>query len=284
MFKAAREWRRESYDLAINFEPDIRTNLLLAASGARRTAGWTSGGGGSLLDVRLDYDTSQHSSANARRLVSAVFGRMLPAPPRPLLAVPEPVRAAARARLAGRDAGPRVGIHVSGGRLVKQWEPQRFADVAARLVHERGATIVLTGSAADRPMVEGVRARLPGERVIDLAGAVDVLELAGVLEGLDLLITGDTGPMHIAAAVGTPVVAIFGPSDPVRYAPSGPADRVVRAGLPCSPCNRIRQPPAHCVGHIPDCLMAVEADQVYEAALWSLGQTRGLDRPRHATA
>lgn len=91
--------------------------------------------------------------------------------------------------------------------------------------------------------------------------------------------------MHIAAAVGTPVVAVFGPSDPARYAPSGPADRIVRAGLPCSPCNRIRLPPAHCVGHIPDCLSSVPAAQVYGAALSSLDASAGQRRhPNHATA
>ena len=73
--------------------------------------------------------------------------------------------------------------------------------------------------------------------------------------------------MHLAAAVGTPVVAVFGPSDPVRYAPSGPSDRVVRVDLPCSPCNRIRLPPSRCVGHTPDCLVGVSVDRVLEAAL-----------------
>ncbi len=80
---------------------------------------------------------------------------------------------------------------------------------------------------------------------------------AAILAQLDVLVTGDTGPMHLAAAVGTPVVAVFGPSDPARYATRGPADRVVRIDLPCSPCNRIRRPPERCVGHTPDCLAGV---------------------------
>jgi ADP-heptose:LPS heptosyltransferase len=81
-----------------------------------------------------------------------------------------------------------------------------------------------------------------------------------------LLITGDTGPMHLAVAVETPVVAVFGPSDPARYGPRGPYDRVVRVDLPCAPCNRIRRPPARCVGHIPDCLALVTTDTVVTAA------------------
>src|SRR4051794_17793125 len=68
---AARQWRQTNYDLAINFEPDIRGNLMLAASGARWTAGYRSGGGGPLLDVALDFDTAAHTTENARRLVAA---------------------------------------------------------------------------------------------------------------------------------------------------------------------------------------------------------------------
>jgi ADP-heptose:LPS heptosyltransferase len=80
------------------------------------------------------------------------------------------------------------------------------------------------------------------------------------------MLTGDTGPMHLAAAVGTPIVAVFGPSDPRRYAPRGPHDRVVRVDLPCAPCNRIRLPPARCTGRTPDCLALVTPERVFEAA------------------
>jgi ADP-heptose:LPS heptosyltransferase len=125
---------------------------------------------------------------------------------------------------------------------------------------------VLTGGAADRLLVETAKASLPPSRVVDIAGHIDLLTLAGILERLDLLITGDTGPMHLAVAVGTPVVGVFGPSDPARYGPRGAYDRVVRIDLPCSPCNRIRLPPARCVGHTPDCLALIGADRVFAAA------------------
>ncbi len=183
---------------------------------------------------------------------------------------------------------------MSGGRLVKQWDPERFAEVARRLAVERGATIVLTGAPADRPMVDVVKAGVPAGQAIDVAGDIDLPELAAVLEQLDLLLTGDTGPMHLASAVGTPIVAVFGPSDPVRYAPSGAADRIIRVDLPCSPCNRIRLPPERCVGHIPECLTSIPAARVFDAVLSSLDQisadsgssaSRRQHRPAdHATA
>jgi ADP-heptose:LPS heptosyltransferase len=270
LLRQARRWRARQYDLAINFEPDIRSNLLLAASGAAWTAGFASGGGGPVLDDSLHYDLSAHTSDNARRLVAHVFRRRAPETGQPLLNIPETASRGAVAKLSPRGRGLLVALHASGGRAIKQWDPARFAEVARRLVDEQGATIVLTGAAGDRPLVEIISAALPSRRVIDLAGEVDLLELLALLQQVDLLITGDTGPMHMAAVVGTPVVAVFGPSDPVRYAPRGPADRIVRVDLPCSPCNRIRLPPVRCVGHTPDCLVGVAADRVYDAALAAL--------------
>jgi ADP-heptose:LPS heptosyltransferase len=174
-------------------------------------------------------------------------------------------------------------VHVSGGRLIKQWDPDRFAELAARLARSCGATIVLTGSAADRPLVEPVVRAVPAGHVLDLAGALDLPELAALLERLDLFVTGDTGPMHLAAAVGTPVVAVFGPSDPARYAPADPMHRIVRLDLPCSPCNRIRLPPARCAGHIPDCLAGIDVERVFRAAAESLERAgRARREPRAA--
>ena len=282
---AARRWRKRRYDLAINFEPDVRTNLLLAASGARWTAGWVSGGGGAVLDLGLEFDPTSHTAENARRLVAATFERTAASSSEPLLVIPEPARRAARERLASRGRGPLVGVHVSGGRLVKQWDPDRFAEVAKRLAVERDATIVLTGAPPDRPMVDLVKAQVPAGQAIDVAGEIDLAELAAVLEQLDVLVTGDTGPMHLASAVQTPIVAVFGPSDPVRYAPSGAADRIVRVDLPCSPCNRIRLPPEQCVGHIPECLTSIPASRVFDAVLSSLDQISRQHRSaNHATA
>ena len=184
------------------------------------------------------------------------------------------VRSAA-AQLAASGPGPIVAIHTSGGRAIKQWEPDRFAAIAATLANTHGARILLTGSATDRPLTDVVKAAVPADRLIDVVGNADLLVLAALLERVELLITGDTGPMHLASAVGTPVVAVFGPSDPVRYAPSGVSDRVVRVDLPCSPCNRIRLPPARCVGHTPDCLVGVSVDRVLEAALSVLSAAPG---------
>jgi ADP-heptose:LPS heptosyltransferase len=261
--RAAR-WRSRAYDLAINFEPDIRSNLALAATGAKRTAGFRSGGGGPLLDLALDYDTRSHTADNAVRLVRAALRASADASDA-RLRIPPAVRADASRLLAALGPGLKAGIHVSGGREVKQWPEARFREVAEHLVRDRAAGIVLTGAPGDRAQVDLVRAALPPDRALDLSGGTDLLTVAAVLEQIDLFVTGDTGPMHLAHAVGTPVVAVLGPSDPARYAPRGLHDVVVRIDLPCSPCNRIRLPPARCTGHTPDCLSGIAVAQVITA-------------------
>jgi lipopolysaccharide heptosyltransferase II len=272
----ARGWRQRGYDLAINFEPDLRSNALLALSGAPRRVGFRSGGGGALLTHACDYDPRAHTAANARRLVGLALPPVeaSPAPDGPdgpRLAVPEEARQRAEAILSGARR-PLVGVHASGGRPVKQWEPGRFGEVAARLARLHAATIVLTGTEGDRPLVDAVKAGLPPKMsVMDLAGRLDIVDLAAVLERLDLVVTGDTGPMHLAAAVGTPLVAIFGPSDPARWGPLSRSARIVCTELWCRPCNRIRLPPDRCAGVTPDCLSGVEVDDVYRAAEDLLG-------------
>ena len=261
---AASRWRRRHYDLAINFEPDIRSNLAVAAVGARRTAGYGSGGGGPLLDIALPYDPRIHTADNAQSLVAAALGRVPDGPIDASLRVPDSHRDAAAHLLTRFGDSLVAGIHVSGGRAVKQWPEQRFREVAEHLVRDRGAAIVLTGTQHERKLLDVVRAALPADRVLDVAG-LDLLTIAAVLERLDLFVTGDTGPMHLAQAVGTPIVAVFGPSDPKRYEPRGLHDVVVRIDLPCSPCNRIRRPPERCTGHTPDCLAGIDAAQVIAA-------------------
>jgi heptosyltransferase-1 len=272
--RQAWDWRTRGYDLAINFEPDIRSHALMALSGALVRVGFDAAGGGPLLTRRLDYRTDCHVSVNAARLVGAAFASDDTRLPAFRLNLPDDARSRAAATI---PAGtPVVAVHGSGGRRIKQWPPERFASVATRLATDTGAVIALTGTPADRPIVSSIRSTLP-ERIktLDFSGALELVDLAALFERCHLLVTGDTGPMHLAAAVGTPVVAVFGPSDPVRYAPRDTAHRVVRIDLPCAPCNRIRLPPARCQGHTPDCLEGVTVEAVTRAAIELLEERHG---------
>jgi ADP-heptose:LPS heptosyltransferase len=287
LLRRRRAWRNQGYDLAINFEGDIRSHLFLACSGARRRVGFDMAGGGPLLTDRVPYDPSCHVADNLLRLVERAFdlrsGSLVRTEER--LKVPGKARGQADRLLA--EAGfascltsdgttALIGIQVGGGRQVKQWDPVRFGDLAARLAAKYAARLVFTGSAEDRPLVDMALARVPSDAgVIDLCGRADLPTIAGLLERFSVFITGDTGPMHLAAAVGTPLVAIFGPSDPRRWGPLSTKACIVHSAVDCRPCNRIRHPPPRCVGTIPDCLAAIGVDQVLDAVDQLLARTRG---------
>jgi lipopolysaccharide heptosyltransferase II len=270
LIRRARSWRDRHYDLVINFEPDVRTNLLAWLSGAARRVGYGSGGGAALLTDAETYEPSRHVSTNARLLVARAAGLPAPVPaPRdasaPLLIPPADAIDRARTVL-GTNTRPLIGVHVSGGRPSKQWHVDRFAAAARHLARAHQATIVLTGGPADRAMVDLARRALHGVPFVDASGALDLPTLAAVLGELDLFITSDTGPMHLAAAMDTPIVALFGPADPRRYGPLARRARVVRVDLHCSPCGRVRLPPERCRGHVPDCMDGISVEAVVTAA------------------
>ena len=283
LLRRALAWRARHYDLAINFEGDIRSNILMALSGARQRVGFAMAGGGALLTDPVEHDPGLHTAVNARRLVSRALelgdsarnGNAAVNASLPRLNLPDDARRRARQLLSGAGTGSLlVGIQASAGRAIKQWDPARMAEVGARLVRERGATLVLTGAAGDKSLLDQVKAALPPDvPSVELSGETDLIVLAAVLEQLALFITCDTGPMHLAAAVGTPIVAIFGPSLPPRYAPLSTRAKIVRIDIWCSPCNRLRRPPSRCIGHIPDCLTGIESGAVLEAALELLDAT-----------
>jgi ADP-heptose:LPS heptosyltransferase len=269
----ARGLRTAGLDLGVDLQGDVRASALLFLSGARRRGGYANTGGAYLLthEVPLD-ETVSFVEQNRRAVEVALPGReRLRETPRPI--TPADLEVAARvlseAGLAGRR--PRVAIHPSGGRTIKQWPLARWREVAARLQRGFGAAIVFTGSAADRALAAEVAEGLP-DPAHDLTGRLGVTETMAVISALDLFLSPDTGPMHMACAVDTPSVSVFGPSDPKRYfsggsgAP-GTTHVVVRAELWCSPCNLIRKPPTECRGaEGPECLRLVTVDAVYDAA------------------
>ena len=264
----ARGLRGVQLDLALDLQGDVRANVLMALTGARRRAGYANTGGAWLLTDVIPLDETVSWVEQNRLAVAQVVGRA-PGQGRPD-ALNDADRAFARelfTRLGLEARRPLVGVHPSGGRPVKQWDVPRWGEVAGRLQREFGATILITGGEGDRALAETVARALP-RRAFDLTGKLSVRETLAVIAQLDLFLSPDTGPMHMAAAVGTPSVSVFGPSDPVRYfsAPPGPRHVVVRRELWCSPCNLIRRPPAECTGVEPECLRAVTVEDVYTAA------------------
>ncbi len=281
---AARVMRaRTAPDLAIDFQGDIRVNLLMALSRARSRAGYGDTGGGHLLTHRGRWDESRSWYRQSMDLLEVLFpGASVPGKIEPYNFLLPEDRQSGRELLGTTGLAdcprPWVGIHPSAGRGIKQWEIEKFAALAEKLAETASASILITGGPSDRGLVEEVvnRAGVATHRLVAETG---VRAFSAVLEQLDLFVTGDTGPMHIAHAVGAPNLAIFGPSDPVRYGPEGNGDKraVLRQALYCSPCNMIRKPPPECSAlDAPECLETIGVDQALTAALGLLEKRTDL--------
>ncbi len=146
-----------------------------------------------------------------------------------------------------------IGVNPSARWVTKLWGNDKFAELIRRLPRER---VVLTGSAGEREEIEKI-----AQGCRNSAGETDLFQLAGLYRRCAVVITNDSGPMHVAAAVGTPVVGIFGASDPALTGPYGKEHVVLRADIPCSPClkdqctNKVRM----------ECMKLVTVDQVLAA-------------------
>ncbi|HSF18668.1 MAG TPA: glycosyltransferase family 9 protein [Vicinamibacteria bacterium] len=257
------------WDLALDFQGDVRVILLMALAGARLRAGYGETGGAHLLTHRACWDESRSWYWQNLELLRTLFPETDFEPPaRPFAFLSEVDRETARGVL-DTGAHPLIGIHPSAGRRLKQWEEPKFVALIDRLAET--AEIVLTGSSGDEALVRGIAAKTRKPPRVLLG--MPLMTFAAVIERFDVFVTGDTGPMHLSHAVGTRNVAIFGPSDPVRYGPETehPLRRVVRQPLYCSPCNMIRRPPGECAqAPAPECIASVGVEQVLQAVQFCL--------------
>ena len=170
----------------------------------------------------------------------------------------------------GFNVHPLAIIHPLAKWDTKQWAPEKFSGLADRL-SERGVRVAITGSCGDAAAVEGILRgiRFP-DRILNLAGKTNLGELAALFSLADVVITPDTGPMHLAAAVKAPLVALFGPTAPWRTGPYGNEHVILRKDLPCSPCFRKKCPTGECLNQITveEVLKAAEEKLRERRALW----------------
>lgn len=156
------------------------------------------------------------------------------------------------------DQRPIIAICPSARWQSKRWPVERFGKLIGKLSAE-GCQMLIVGGEEDRLLGDKLIASVSSNDVVSLAGETDLIQLAAVLEKVDLLVTNDTGPMHLAAAVGTPVVAIFGPTDPQLTGPYGKGHRVLKSSVYCSPCFK-----KECL--LPECLLEISVEDVYTAS------------------
>ncbi len=227
-------YRRGRYDLALLGPTSFGSAWRAWRGRVRQRAGFATSRRGFLLGRTLagsEYRRDRHQVENYRALAGLVGeARAADLPTVGLLAEWERVAAelwprTGKARIAlqpGATYGP-----------AKRWPAHSFAELARRLL-TGGADIAVLGGPGDADVVAAVRDGAEG--VLDLCGRTRVGVLGAVLRSADLLVTNDTGPMHLAAAVGTRVVAIFGSTSPTWTGPCGEEHRVIAHAVPCAPC------------------------------------------------
>ena len=168
---------------------------------------------------------------------------------------------------------PLIACHVSSNNgHSKRWPIPYWATLIDRLAREQGAEVVLTGAVGDLPLIESVTRRLQ-ENAINLAGKTNLPQLVALLQRADLVISGDSGPTHIAAAVGTPLIAIHGPTDPALSGPVSPRATILRSAIWCSPCYNAKDT-ADCRFFTTQCMKNILPAQVFAVAQEKLNETR----------
>jgi ADP-heptose:LPS heptosyltransferase len=285
LWRKARALRGDNIDLAFDLQGDVRAAWLMSLTGARERVGYANTGGARLLTRVVALDETISWVEQNRLAVAAAAGASAMGQGQPVTLLGEADRARARdfLRAEGLEGHrPLIGLHASGGRAVKQWGLGRWQEVAGRLQREFGAAVLLTGSTADKDLARQVGEGLEGP-MRDLTGRLSLLDALAVIGALDLFLSSDTGPMHMAAAVGTPSVSVFGPSDARRYfsggtGAAGTRHVVVQPDLWCAPCNLIRTPPEECrTADGPECLRLVTTSEVLAASA-ALLTTGGFPR------
>ena len=261
------ELRRRNFDLAVAFSHSASTGFQALACGAPTRIGFVDADLSFLLNRKVHLRGLPWPGKLARLAVCLGAGSppdsyvgMLRIPPEPR---ERAQRLLERAGINGQERIAVIAPGASGRRRHKAWEGDRFAEVADYLRERWGVAIVIVGGRGDARETSRVAGSMSAPSV-NLAGETSTGEVAAIIERADLLVGVDSGPMHVAAAMGTPVVALFGPTDPRRTGPRGEGHEVVSAGLDCSPC-------AHpCEAR--ECMTAITVEQVIAAVDRILGR------------
>ncbi len=257
--------RAERFDLVVDLQGLLRSGLMAWLSGCSTRIGFANGREGSplLYSQRVAVPTPDMHAVDRYRLVAAALGASAGRTPefrfRSLPGDEEQVHALLR-RHGLSPSTPWIAMNVSARWPTKRWPPEYFAQTADRLQQDGAGPVVLCGGPGDRVDAETVKQSMRTQPV-DVTGETPVGLLPTLLKCAAVLVTNDSGPMHVAAAVGTPVVSVFGPTSPVRTGPYGTGHVVLTHNVPCRPCySRECQNVTRL-----ECLTGLSPDRVIEA-------------------
>ena len=285
---AVRRLRQNRFDLAVLFQNAFEAALLAWMSGIRLRVGYDTQGRGLLLTHKLktgEHQRNRHQTNDYLELVRecerVCLGSVanLPSDNVPVLTASREQIAAAEKMLNayGIKSSDQSLIALNAGATnsrAKCWPEERFAELADKLVNEIDTSIVLIGADSERENADRIISQMnSANRAINLAGKTSIAELIGLLARCSLLVTNDTGPAHVAAALGTPTLTIFGPTNEFETAPLGLRSSIIRAeGIECARCMHRDCPIDH------RCMTRISVDEVATRGLESLLVRRHLGR------
>ena len=259
-YESVSEIRRSGFDLAVVLHPtSFRNALIPFLAGIPERIGSNVSGRGILLTRTCADRTDLHEVHRYLRVLE-------------LIDIHEPNaklefwhtdadRHAARQILARCGISPKehlIGVNLGTTWRTKRWPLENFAEVIAQVQKHFDARILLTGSTAEIPLGEAL-AQVTKMETINLIGKTTLMQLGALIESCALYLTCDSGPMHIAAAVGTPTIALFGPTSPIRHGPYGENHEVIEKPVECRPCYKrkcLRKDQPHL------CMTEIDPDEV----------------------
>lgn len=267
--RTAPRLRRRRYDLAIVLRPDHWWGALLAqAAGIPCRIGVRTPETAPLLTHARAPAPAEHAAEQASQLarfaLDVVGCPAIPVGPTPLFRLPPAARATALSLLGGHglaDTPRLVALQPLAGAALKSWPLERWASLADRLA-ETGASVLLMGGPAEAPLLEDVRHRARSRPAVQAGQSLAVS--AAIYERCRVLVAPDSGAAHLAAAVGTPTVRLYGPASVAAYGPWPARDdqQVLFArSLACVPCGALEQPPCG-ARTLPACMLALGTDDV----------------------
>lgn len=269
-----REWRKRNFDLAVLLPNSLETALVASLARVPLRIGYATDGRQALLTHPLDlpeWRNSKHEVFYYLKIVAELEWLVkreqtfLDIQPDGSLAVSAARKSAARDFLRARGVGTSNGralVALCPGSVnsrAKRWPTERYAALGDKLIDELGAEVVLIGSAAEAEVSGVVSGQMRNKPVV-LSGQTDLAELVAILSQVDLLVTNDTGPAHIASALERPTLVIFGPTNPLTTRPFSPFGEIVRQPPDCAPCMLRDCPIDH------RCMTAITPDEVFERA------------------
>ena len=254
--------RKSRFDLALLFPNSFESAVMIFLGGVPQRIGYATDGRRWLLTNSLKPASGKHHQVHYYLALAGALSAEVTHPSISIEANAEE-KAQAERLLASEGVSPgRRYLVLNPGAAygsAKRWNEEGFADAGDTLATELDLDVAIVGSEKERSIGESIQKRMRS-RVAVLSGRTSMETLIGVISGSSLVLTNDSGPMHVAAALGIPTVAIFGSTDDVVTGPWGPRARVVREPVECSPCMLRECPIDH------RCMTRVSAEAVCRAA------------------